>query len=144
MRRYDDPVEVRTGDGQRSDLTPGSPEQFLWRGQLWQVRGVLAHWVETSEWWRTATARAVAGTDEHQHERQQERSAVAHAGGAPRSADARWDELLGEREIWRVEARRPVPVPVPVRDAGAALGAGVFELARDATAGRWQLLGCTD
>lgn len=46
MRRYDDPVEVRQGgDG---------PEQFLWRGRLWKVRSVLAHWVETGPWWQGA------------------------------------------------------------------------------------------
>ncbi|WP_036196298.1 DUF6504 family protein [Nocardioides aequoreus] len=45
MRRYDDPVEVRTGSG-------ADPDQFLWRGRLWQVREVVAHWVETGAWWR--------------------------------------------------------------------------------------------
>ena len=48
MRRYDDPVEVRTG------LVRGGPEQFLWRGRLWKVRAVLAHWVETGPWWQSA------------------------------------------------------------------------------------------
>jgi hypothetical protein len=51
LRRYDDPVEVRkagAGDtGNNED-----PEQFLWRGRLWQVREVVAHWVETGAWWR--------------------------------------------------------------------------------------------
>lgn len=42
MRRYDDPVEVRRGTVQEAD----GPEQFLWRGRLWKVRSVLAHWVE--------------------------------------------------------------------------------------------------
>jgi hypothetical protein len=51
MRQYDDPVEVRRGE------TEG-PDQFLWRGRLWQVRAVLAHWVETGPWWRE-TAPAV-------------------------------------------------------------------------------------
>lgn len=44
MRRYDDPVEVRRGAGE-------GPDQFLWRGRLWKVRSVLAHWVETRAWW---------------------------------------------------------------------------------------------
>ena len=47
MRRYDDPVEVRKGAGE-------GPEQFLWHGRLWQVREVVAHWVETGAWWRAA------------------------------------------------------------------------------------------
>ena len=45
MRLYDDPVEVRRGE------TEG-PDQFLWRGRLWKVRAVLAHWVETAPWWQ--------------------------------------------------------------------------------------------
>ena len=53
MRRYDDPVEVRRG------LVPGSggqvegPEQFLWKGRLWKVCGVVGHWVETGPWWQS-------------------------------------------------------------------------------------------
>jgi hypothetical protein len=62
------------------------PEQFLWRGRLWQVRAVLAHWVETGSWWQSTGARAVIGSEEP---------------GAEVKAD-----LLAEREIWRVEASR--------------------------------------
>ena len=60
MRRYDDPVETRMG------LVSGmeGPEQFLWRGRLWKVRAVLAHWVETGPWWQSGGARAVIGSDE--------------------------------------------------------------------------------
>src|SRR3954451_15214514 len=38
MRRYDDPVETRMG------LISGveGPEQFLWRGRLWEGRGGVA------------------------------------------------------------------------------------------------------
>jgi hypothetical protein len=61
MRRYDDPVEVRKG---RIDDVEG-PDQFLWRGKLWKVRAVLAHWVETGAWWQSAGARAVIGTDDY-------------------------------------------------------------------------------
>ena len=58
MRRYDDPVEVRKG-------AADDPEQFLWRGKLWKVRAVLAHWVETGSWWQSAGARAAIGTDDY-------------------------------------------------------------------------------
>ena len=77
MRRYDDPVETRMG------LVSGmeGPEQFLWRGRLWKVRAVVAHWVETGEWWRLAPDSA--------------------DGGQPTV------DLLREREWWRVEAGRP-------------------------------------
>jgi hypothetical protein len=47
MRQYDDPVEVRRGEAE-------DPDQFLWRGRLWKVRAVVAHWVETGPWWRGA------------------------------------------------------------------------------------------
>ena len=52
MRRYDDPVETRMG------LVSGveGPEQFLWRGRLWKVRAVIAHWVETGPWGETRVA----------------------------------------------------------------------------------------
>lgn len=74
MRRYDDPVEVRKGgDG---------PEQFLWRGRLWKVRAVLAHWVETGPWWQGPASGPMSG-------------------GPGLGAD-----LLAERELWRVEAGR--------------------------------------
>lgn len=49
MRQYDDPVEVRRGESE-------GPDQFLWRGRLWQVRTVLAHWVETGPWWQERRA----------------------------------------------------------------------------------------
>lgn len=96
MRQYDDPVEVRRGDREQ-------PEQFLWRGRLWKVRAVVAHWVETTPWW---------------------------------SAGATATELLGERELWRVEAGRG-----GAREDG---GWGVFDLSFDWTDGCWQLVGCAD
>lgn len=72
MRRYDDPVDVRRG------MVAGAegPEQFLWRGRLWKVHAVLAHWVETGEWWDSRQVRAVV------------------------------TDLTAEREVWRVEASR--------------------------------------
>ncbi|WP_193610407.1 DUF6504 family protein [Nocardioides lijunqiniae] len=105
MRRYDDPVEVRKGgDG---------PEQFLWRGRLWKVRAVLAHWVETGPWWQSPVARVAIGSEEP-------------TGSAPVG------DLLGERELWRVEAGRGLE------------GGGVFDLSFDWVDGRWQLVGCED
>lgn len=98
MRRYDDPVEVRRGP-QHGACSDG-PEQFLWRGRLWKVRSVLAHWVETTAWWH--------------------------------GDDARRD-LLGERELWRVQAGR-----------GGLESDGVFDLSLDWHDGSWQLVGCQD
>jgi hypothetical protein len=78
MRLYDDPVEVRRGE------TEG-PDQFLWRGRLWKVRAVLAHWVETAPWWQP-TSEAL----------NEDREPTANA------------DLLVERELWRVEAGRGI------------------------------------
>ena len=116
MRLYDDPVEVRKGGGS-GDLEEG-PEQFLWRGRLWKVRAVLAHWVETGPWWQSAGVRAVVGTDE----------AVDDDAASGTTVD-----LVAEREMWRVEAGR-----------GATDTGGVFDLAFSWTDGRWQLVGCAD
>ena len=88
MRIYDDPIEVRRGQvqgpgeaGQLAILETEGPEQFLWHGRVWKVRAVLAHWVETGEWWRLAKD---------------------DVEGEQTSVD-----LLREREWWRVEAGRP-------------------------------------
>ena len=72
MRQYDDPVEVRRGEEQ-------DPDQFLWRGRLWKVRAVVAHWVETGPWWHGTTS--------------------ADPGGVTQDG-------VAERELWRVEAGR--------------------------------------
>ena len=75
MRQYDDPVEVRRGEAE-------DPDQFLWRGRLWKVRAVVAHWVETGPWWQ-ATGQ------------------TADRAGAV-------GDLVAERELWRVEAGRGI------------------------------------
>jgi hypothetical protein len=129
MRRYDDPVETRMG------LVSGmeGPEQFLWRGRLWKVREVIAHWVETGPWWQSGGARAVIGSDD---EAQVPRHGAVRRSGA---------DLLAERELWRVEAGRGPGRPVPAEGAdGAAGGSGVFDLAFDWSDGRWALVGCAE
>jgi len=102
------------------------PEQFLWRGRLWKVRAVLAHWVETGPWWQAAGVRAVIGSDDP----------VAQA---PDQRPAPVEDLLVERELWRVEAGRG---GAPAPDHGD--GHGVFDLSFDWNAGSWQLVGCVD
>ena len=135
MRRYDDPVETRMG------LVSGveGPEQFLWRGRLWKVRAVVAHWVETGPWWQSGGARAVIGADE---------PVPDPAPGSTRTGAA---DLLGEREMWRVEAGRGPGRPTLAGtavdpDGGDAIvdGGGVFDLAFDWNDGRWALVGCAD
>ena len=64
MRRYADPVEVRQGSVDGPGGPGEGPQQFLWRGRLWKVRAVLAHWVETGPWWQSTGARAVIGSED--------------------------------------------------------------------------------
>ena len=110
MRQYDDPVEVRRGEAE-------DPDQFLWRGRLWKVRVVVAHWVETGPWWQTGSDRGDGGS-----------------GGGSGGAVA---DLVAERELWRVEAGRGM-------QAAGQDTYGVFDLSFDWTDGRWQLVGCLD
>lgn len=127
MRRYADPVEVRQGPvGQGADQGVEGPQQFLWRGRLWKVRAVLAHWVETGPWWQAAGARAAIGSEDATAE-------TETRGRIPLG------DLLTERELWRVEAGRGRPTTDGEPDGG-----GVFDLAFDWADGRWTLVGCTD
>ena len=129
MRRYDDPVETRMGQVSGTE----GPEQFLWRGRLWKVRAVLAHWVETGPWWQSGGARAVIGSDE------ETQAADLPGGRRPSLSRPPAADLLGERELWRVEAGRG-----PGGGDGGLDGGGVFELAFDWSDGRWALVGCAD
>ena len=47
MRRYEEPIAVRSGevDGE------SGPVEFLWRRRLWRVLGVESRWRETADWW---------------------------------------------------------------------------------------------
>ena len=144
MRRYDEPVEVRKGglDEIAAEGAAGrvggvggesAPTQFLWRDRLWQVRQVVAHWVETGAWWQGAEAGSVLGDAS---------GAAAEAGDtAVLSRD-----LLREQEVWRVEAvrgRAAALATLAGRD-GEDPGLGVFDLVLDHGTGRWRLAGCWD
>lgn len=123
MRRYDDPVDVRKGMVNGAE----GPEQFLWRGRLWKVHSVLAHWVETGAWWESAGARAALGTE------------TTDAGsdvGSQGRALAVLPDLTAEREVWRVEASRG--------RLHAEGGGGVFDLLFDWVEGSWRLARCLD
>ena len=130
MRRYDDPVEVRKGLVGDGTSDQEGPEQFLWRGKLWKVRAVLAHWVETGSWWQSADVRAVIGSDDTGDPGVRWSSRASVSESVSRPGD-RTGDLLGERELWRVEA-------------GDSRGGGVFELSFDWADGTWQLVGCLD
>ena len=122
MRRYDDPVEVRKGLVAGAAGPVEGPEQFLWRGGLWKVVEVVAHWVETGPWWQSAGVAALLGDD-----------------GPGTALDAgTTSDLLAEREVWRVEAGRGVV------SHGVGERRGVFDLAFDRAQGGWLLTRCAD
>jgi hypothetical protein len=132
MRRYDDPVDVRRGRvataaaGQTDSLVEG-PEQFLWKGRLWKVSAVVAHWLETGAWWESRGVHAVLGAD----------GADDADGWTDQPADPRRStDLSAEREVWRVEAARGI--------ASADTGIGVFDLVFDWADGSWRLARCLD
>ncbi|MFB9314940.1 DUF6504 family protein [Nocardioides plantarum] len=129
MRHYDDPVEVRRGapdDERGPERLPGpSPEQFLWRGRLWKVRAVVAHWVETGSWRQGDEGRGVLDADGP--------TVGARAGRGTAVAAAPVVDLLPERELWRVQAGR-----------GGLESDGVFDLSFDGSDGSWSLVGCQD
>lgn len=137
MRRYDDPVEVRVG------LVDGveAPAQFCWHDRLWQVRALVAHWVETAPWWHQPAVRGLLGVHDD--------AGAADEGSADRLGDGAADAghavmvssptvpsvaaLIAEQEVWRVDA------------GPGRLGArGVFELVRAGETGQWRLTGCED
>jgi Domain of unknown function (DUF6504) len=146
MRRYADPVEVRQGPLESDARGLGAhgasegPQQFLWRGRLWKVRAVLAHWVETGPWWQSTGARAAIGDDTAGSQDAAEDS--TERGRIPLRPSL--GDLLTERELWRVEAGRPRP-PAITPDGDTETGiSGVFDLSFDWADGRWTLVGCTD
>jgi hypothetical protein len=97
---HDEPVEVLS----RGD----TPEQFLLRGRLYVVRGVLAHWVEPGGWRWAAPSWPAADP-------------VAAGVGAAAAVGAAAGPPAGARPAPRSPAAEPVGVGVSV---GAAVGAG--------------------
>ena len=123
MRRYSDPVEVRSGATElrsgaaqegasdRELVDPAEPDVFIWQGRLYVVRRVLAHWRERRSWWRDA---------------------LDPVPGQPTGIAA----ASREQHVWRVEASR-----------GLAHGTGVFDLTSDGAEGDdagWRLVGVAD
>jgi Family of unknown function (DUF6504) len=113
MRRYTDPVEVRSA----SPDGTGAPSAFLWRGRLYVVRDVLGHWLERQSWWSSQAARMVHGEGAPVVD-----GALALDGALPGASagQVRVTDLAQEREVWRVSA-----------SPGRAYPAGVYDLCRE-------------
>ncbi len=112
MRSYDDPVQVELGRVGECE----APARFVWRERLWRVCTVVSTWVETGPWWEHRNVGALLG---------------AESGASTRTASVA--SLLGEREMWRVEATR-----------GRLGDCGVFDLAFCWSGGGWRLVRCLD
>jgi Domain of unknown function (DUF6504) len=142
MRLYDDPVDVRRG---RVVGTEG-PEQFLWKGRLWKVSAVVAHWVETGAWWQSRGVHAVLGADGSGADGSRADGSGADGSGADGADDlddrtglpTERADLSAEREVWRVEADRGMS------SAQSGSAPGVFDLVFDWTDGSWRLARCLD
>jgi hypothetical protein len=139
VRSYGEAIEVRTAPPSEGTVLPtgsvsAAPSQFLWRGRVYVVREVLAHWVELGAWW---TTRALQPAPPRPH-RTLGHPALTSGTGIPVStvgtegADGtagRWSggarsvaAEVGavEREVWRVEAA-----------PGRSTAPGVYDLVHD-------------
>ncbi len=114
MRRYDDPVDVVRGHV--GDIE--APAQFVWRTRLWRVCAVVSHWIETGPWWEHPDVHDLLG---------------AGKAAGTRTGAVSVASLLGEREVWRVEAAR-----------GRVGSRAVVDLSFDWASGEWRLVRCLD
>ncbi len=89
-------------------LFSDQPRQFIWRGRLLLVKEIQGRWSRATPWWTGSRVRAARGEE------------VAPQG-----------DLLGEREVWRVEA-------------GNGRQRGVYELAHTVDAEDWVLRAVLD
>ena len=113
MRRYTDPVEVRSASPEGT----GAPSAFLWRGRLYVVRDVLGHWLERRSWWSSPAARMVHGESVPAVD-----GALALDTSLPGAAagPVRVADLAQECEVWRVSA-----------SPGRTYPGGVYDLCRE-------------
>jgi hypothetical protein len=87
-------VDVRRDEGSR-------PDQFVWRGRLYVVRGVLAHWVEVGAWWHSRLPDGLpARVDEHGREVWRV-EALAGRAGTPGVYDLAYDEAAASWTLAR-------------------------------------------
>ena len=112
MRRYDDPVEVRSG-GWRAGHAARAPSSSCGAAGCGRCATVLAHWVETGPWWQTAGVRAVIGSEQPTDER-------AGGDGGPAATCSSSASCGGSR-----------PAAVAPRSDPSTVRFGVFDLSFD-------------
>jgi hypothetical protein len=130
VRTYGEVIDVRTTgngaqDGLRDGAHPadGAPAQFVWRGRLYLVRDVLAHWVELGTWWTLPRRAAVPQGVGVPGSPPGSRTTAASPDDEPPARSVAADVGAVEREVWRVEAA-----------AGRTATCGVYDLVRDVPA----------
>jgi hypothetical protein len=167
MWEFDEAVEVR------SDVVDGveTPAQFLWRGRLWRVCSVQAHWTETAAWWERGIIGAGLGAS--YDGRPSPARTYPNGVAAPASPRSRTDCVAAHAPGGSTTALAPAgsaapddiagisgsPAAVGVLDADwgprravyrVEAGCGrhgrreLFDLAHDPDSGRWQLERVTD
>ena len=133
MRRYADPVEVRTATDEESS----APAAFLWRGRLYVVREVLAHWRERRSWWSSPAARMVHGEGGGPEDLSGDPS-VDLTGSRVRVA-----EIAEELLVWRVSASPGRSFPGGVYDLCKEPG-DAPRASRGSSDGLWRLVRVAD
>ncbi len=127
------------GAGARTQAGAGGddpPAQFLWRGRLYVVRAVLAHWIEVGAWWRSAARvlddrTGMLSLPGAPGDGRAGSGGAGTSGGTGSTGDGGLPGGLPdpvERQVWRVEA-----------SAGRSATLGVYDLACDAQGRSWQL-----
>jgi hypothetical protein len=120
-RHYDELAEVEFGWVDNDTGGAEGPTHILWRGRLYRVREVLAHWVESGPWWQSTVIRSlhdgVAPTS----------GEIAQQQASDTLLDTCWD--IAEHDVWRVEAQ-----------AGRSAPRIVLDISLDAVTGHWVVL----
>ena len=135
MRRYDEPIDVRSGrigggvsglDADELAAYPEGPAQFVWRSRLWRVLGVQHRWIESGAWWNGPAVKAARGDDAVS-------GRTVERPDGPGTSDEDDGDLLREREVWRVEAAN-----------GREGSRGIYDLVHAWADGSWQLRAVID
>jgi hypothetical protein len=139
MRTYGEVIAIRHGSGpahgaadvQSSGLVaPGN--QFLWRGRIYVIRSVLAHWIESGTWWSSL----------HQPARSHfQQPADGLNQQLPITRSITRDVGATERWVWRVEAAAGSSAPIGVYDLACEVN-GV--ISAEPIWGQWRLARALD
>ncbi|TDD58463.1 hypothetical protein E1263_19295 [Kribbella antibiotica] len=126
MWEFDEAVEVRSSVVDDVE----SPEQFLWRGRLWRVCSVQAHWTETAAWWE----RGVIGTASYDDRRDPWAQPVPNGAATPVHPRSRAERLAAHAPGGGAATYAPAGTPQEsgMATVGAVMAAaGLFDRGRN-------------